>query len=241
MPAKPYQSIPIQDCGEPLVPIPLDRFAAEQPHPYERLGANYAGKSPFCLRKRVLDALIAAQDKLQHIDAQIDAQIRLLIFDAYRPIAVQQFMVDYSFAIAVQAQGLTPETLTPAQKQAIWEQVYQIWALPSDNPHTPPPHSTGAAIDLTLIDKQGQPLEMGGAIDEMSLRSQPHYYLDFPDPRAALYHQRRELLNQIMQSAGFVRHPGEWWHFSLGDQMWALQQRQQDIDPLAIAIYGRVD
>ena len=24
-----------------------------------------------------------------------------------------------------------------------------------------------------------------------------------------------------MRSAGFVRHPNEWWHFSHGDQLWA--------------------
>jgi D-alanyl-D-alanine dipeptidase len=42
-----------------------------------------------------------------------------------------------------------------------------------------------------------------------------------------------------MTSAGFARHSGEWWHFSLGDQMWALHQRQQNIDPDAIARYGR--
>lgn len=237
MPSKPYHSIPIQDCGEPLVPIAPDCFALEQPHPYERLGASYGDQSPFALRQGVLKALLTAQDTLQ----QIDPHLRLQIFDAYRPLAVQQFMVDYSFAIAIQAQGLTPETLTPLQEQAIWEEVYTIWALPSDNPLTPPPHSTGAALDLTLVDGQGQPVDMGGEIDEMSLRSQPNHYRASSDPQAKRYHQNRELLNQVMTAAGFVRHPGEWWHFSLGDQMWAIHQRQQGRDPTAIAIYGRVE
>ena len=38
---KPYQKIPILECGEPLVPIPLEQFAIESPHPYEKLGASY--------------------------------------------------------------------------------------------------------------------------------------------------------------------------------------------------------
>jgi D-alanyl-D-alanine dipeptidase len=235
MATKPYHAIPIQDCGQPLAPIPLDRFAAELPPPYERLGADYGGKSPFYLRQGVLTALITAQEQLQ----QDYPQYRIQIFDAYRPIAVQQFMVDYSFHLALESQGLSRETLTADQESAIWQQVYTIWALPSDNPLTPPPHSTGEAVDMTIVDERGQPLDMGGAIDEMSLRSQPNHYLH--DPQGQTYQQRRDLLNKIMSFAGFVRHPGEWWHFSLGDQMWALHQRQQGIDPFAIAIYGRVD
>jgi D-alanyl-D-alanine dipeptidase len=234
---KPYHAISIQDCGEPLVPIPRDRLSLADPHPYQKLGADYGQASPFYLRKSVLEALITAQDRLE----RLYPHYRLQIFDAFRPVAVQQFMVDYSFAITLQAQELTPATLTAAQEATLWQKVYQIWAVPSDNPLTPPPHSTGAAIDLTIVDGSGQPLAMGGEIDEMSERSQPHYYQSSSDPRASQYQHHRELLNQIMTDADFVRHPGEWWHFSLGDQMWALYQRQRGIHPNAIARYGRVD
>ncbi|MDE5071945.1 MAG: D-alanyl-D-alanine dipeptidase, partial [Trichodesmium sp. St5_bin8] len=33
---KPYQKIKIQECNEPLVPIPLELFAIESPHPYQK-------------------------------------------------------------------------------------------------------------------------------------------------------------------------------------------------------------
>ncbi|GBF79931.1 M15 family metallopeptidase [Aphanothece sacrum] len=226
---KPYQQIPISECGEPLVSIPLEKFAVMSPHPYEKLGANYQGKSPYYLRKRVVNALLQAQTFLQ----QNYPGTNILIFDAYRPVAVQQFMVDYTFASVVKQQGLTPEQLSEAEKQAIWQQVYQIWAVPSENPATPPPHSTGAAVDITLIDETGAIIDMGGQIDEMSERSQPNYYAQSIDVIKQNYHQKRELLKQIMINAGFSRHPGEWWHFSLGDQMWAWETKQ------AIAYYGR--
>jgi len=58
-------------------------------------------------------------------------------------------MVDYTFASVVQAQKLTPSELSEAQQGAIWEQVYQIWAVPSLEDRCPPPHSTGAAVDVT--------------------------------------------------------------------------------------------
>ncbi|MBD2127860.1 D-alanyl-D-alanine dipeptidase [Microcoleus sp. ZQ-A2] len=230
---KPYQKIPIQECGEPLVPIPLEQFAVESPHPYEKLGAPYGDTSPYYLRESVIAALITVQAELQ----QRHADWRIQIFDAYRPVAVQQFMVDHTFAEVVQAQNLDPETLSDDQRDAILQQVYQIWAVPSPNPKTPPPHSTGAAIDLTLVDATGQMIDMGSAIDELSPRSHPDYYANQPDKP---YHEHRQLLRNVMYSAGFRRHPGEWWHFCLGDQMWAWLCNQDNPTVTVTARYGRV-
>ncbi len=58
---KPYQKIPILECGEPLVPIPLEQFAVESPHPYQKVGATYGEASPYLLRQSVLTALVTAQ------------------------------------------------------------------------------------------------------------------------------------------------------------------------------------
>ena len=230
---KPYQKIPILECGEPLVPIPLEEFAVESPHPYEKLGAPYGDASPYHLRESVIAALITAQGELQ----QRHPGWRIQIFDAYRPVAVQQFMVDRTFAEVVQAQKLNPDHLSDAQRNTIWQEVYQIWAVPSPNPMTPPPHSTGAAIDLTLVDATGQTIDMGSAIDELSPRSHPDYYANHSQKP---YHEHRQLLRDVMYSAGFRRHPGEWWHFSLGDQMWAWLCNQDQPTVTVSARYGRV-
>lgn len=230
---KPYQKIPIVDCGEPLVSIPLEQFAVESPHPYEKLGAPYGNTSPYHLRESVIAALIAAQTNLQ----QRRPDWRIQIFDAYRPIAVQQFMVDHTFAEVIQAEKLNPETLSDDQRDAIWQDVYKLWAVPSSNPMTPPPHSTGAAVDLTLVDATGQTIDMGSAIDELSPRSHPDYYANQPEK---LYHEHRQLLRDVMYSAGFRRHPNEWWHFSLGDQMWAWLYHQENPTVTVTARYGGV-
>ena len=230
---KPYQKIPILECGEPLVPIPLEQFAVESPHPYEKLGATYTEASPYSLRQGVLAALVTAQATLQ----QQHPGWCLQIFDAYRPVAVQQFMVDYTFAEVIQAQKLNPATLSDEQRQAIWQDVYKIWAMPSHNPLTPPPHSTGAAVDLTLVDATGHIINMGSAIDELSPRSHPDYYADRLEKP---YHNNRQLLRDVMYAAGFRRHPGEWWHFSLGDQMWAWLCNQESPSATVTARYGRV-
>lgn len=214
---KPYQRVPIAESGESLVEIPLEKFAVESPHPYQLLGAPYQGRSPYYLRQGVLNRLLQAQIYLQ----QTHPQWRIQIFDAYRPIAVQKFMVDYAFSQVLQAEGLTVEQLSPDRQQALWQQVYQIWAIPSTDPKTPPPHSTGAAVDITLVDAAGMTVNMGSPIDEMSARSQPNYFASSSDPVEQQYHIHRQLLRDIMLKAEFTRHPGEWWHFSFGDQMWA--------------------
>ena len=235
---KPYQSIPIQDCGESLLAIPLDYFAVESPHPYEKLGAPYheAGvNSPYYLRQGVIQQLISAQTELNRHYPQWKIQI----FDAYRPVEVQQFMVDYVFADLLQKQGLNADQLSEHQRQDILEQVYQFWAVPNLNPATPPPHSTGAAIDVTLVNEMGTVVNMGSPIDECSPRSYPDHFANSTDLQEQHYHQNRLILSEVMKQAGFQQHPNEWWHFSLGDQLWAWLENQENKGN-QIARYGRI-
>jgi len=228
---RPYHQIPIIECGEPLVKIPLELFAVESPHPYEKLGAPYGEHSPYFLRESLIDSLIEAQNHLQLIHPSWQIQI----FDAYRPVAVQQFMVDYSFAQALGERRLIEAELSPTKRQEIWEAVYQIWAVPSLDEKTPPPHSTGAAVDVTLVDDNGRVVDMGSPIDEMSERSLPDYFANNSELEAQQYHAHRQLLHKVMLKAGFQRNPREWWHFSLGDQMYCWLNNQ-----LTPARYGRV-
>ncbi|WP_375493664.1 M15 family metallopeptidase [uncultured Nostoc sp.] len=233
---RPYHQIPIFECGEPLIKIPLELFAVESTHPYEKLGAPYGDRSPYYLRQSVIENLLQAQNYLNILHPNWHIQI----FDAYRPIAVQQFMVDYSFAQAVQDRGLTEVELLPNQRQEIWEAVYEIWAVPSLDEKTPPPHSTGGAVDVTLVDDAGQIINMGSPIDEMSERSHPDYYANSDDSEAQKYHAYRQLLRDVMLKAGFQRNPREWWHFSVGDQMWAWLNNQSNPGNPVAARYGRL-
>jgi zinc D-Ala-D-Ala dipeptidase len=233
---KPYRQVPIQECGEPLVAIPLELFAIETPHPYIKCGADYDGKSPYYLRQGVLDRVIRAQASLQ----QIHPGWQIQIFDAYRPVEVQQYMVDYTFNQTARDRQLDLANLSEAQQQEIWADVYQIWAIPSSDLATPPPHSTGAAIDITLVDEAGGLVDMGSSIDEMSDRSLPEYFANALDPSEIQYHQNRQLLDRIMTDSGTIRHPSEWWHFSYGDQLWAWLKHQADPQHPLIADYGRI-
>ena len=233
---KPYHQIPIKDCGEPLIPIPLDDFSIELPHPYVKLGAEYGDKSPYCLRQGVVQALLEAQFILE----KRYPHWKIRIYDAYRPVGVQQYMVNYTFNSLVKSLELHEEQLSAQQRQDLWNRVYRLWAAPSLDRKMPPPHSTGGAVDVTIINEQGTMLDMGGDIDELSERSHPDYYLSDQDGDNQQYHFNRQLLHRVMTNAGFCQHPGEWWHFSLGDQMWAWQHNLSNPHSKAIARYGRV-
>lgn len=237
--ARPWQSVPINDCGEPLEVIPAAEFVYTEPHPYRAIGAPYdPGVTPFSLRAGVLQALRTAQQQLQK---EQPGGWRIKVFDAYRPVTVQQFMVDYTFTELAAREGLEPGTLAPEQRRVLLERVYQFWAPPSLDPADAPPHSTGAAIDVTLVDTGGRDVDFGSPVDEVSVRSYPDRFARATTAPERAFHQHRQLLRRCMLVAGFAAHPREWWHFSLGDRLWAWQQHQLDPNVKAIARYGRAD
>ena len=223
---RPWSSIPIEDCGEPLQALPPALLRME-PHPYMALGAPYgASGTPFKLRLGVVQRLLDAQQQL----VEHDPSLRLSIFDAWRPIAVQAFMVDHSIAELCRERGV--EVRSGDAFDQVVADVGRFWAAPSRDPMTPPPHSTGAAVDLTLSSSDGTPLAMGGEIDAIGAVSEPQHYAGREDSEARRWHQRRQLLAEVMGAAGFAQHPNEWWHYSFGDQLWAWRKGA------AVAVYA---
>lgn len=233
---KPYHQVPIRECNEPLIAIPLNNFSVELPHPYVKLGAEYGNKSPYCLRKGVVQALLEAQFLLE----KRFPDWKIKIYDAYRPVGVQQFMVNHTYNSLLKELNLREQQLSAQKRQDLWGQVYSIWAAPSLDQKMPPPHSTGAAVDVTIANERDENLNMGGEIDELHPRSGPDYYISDQDGDNQQYQFNRQLLNRVMTNAGFCRHSGEWWHFSLGDQMWAWTNNQNNPEEQVFARYGRV-
>ncbi len=73
-------------------------------------------------------------------------------------------------------------------------------------------HSRGVAIDLTLAEADGTPLDLGTGFDEMTPRS--HHGRTDIDPAAQ---RHRLLLIGIMGAAGWQPYAHEWWHYQLPD------------------------
>ena len=239
MDRRPWNVVPIADCGEPLLVLPPGLLRL-QPHPYQSLGAPYGpGLGPFQLRRSVVERLLRAQQLLQ----RAAPHLCLAIFDGWRPLGVQAFMVEHAFEQTCRQRGLDPLGHGPRQA-AVQAEVGRFWAPPNPDPAAPPPHSTGAAVDLSLADRlTGQAIAMGSAIDTIGAVSEPDHFAEeakrCADPQRRQqcldWHQNRALLRQSLLAAGFSQHPHEWWHFSWGDQLWAWR------GSLPVARYGRVD
>lgn len=83
-------------------------------------------------------------------------------------------------------------------------------------------HQTGGAIDITLCDEKGQDLDMGTKISE-------HNNLTRTNNKSLSVeqHKNRALLLSSLEKQGFKNYPGEWWHFSYGDRLWAAYSKQK--------------
>ena len=229
---RPWNDCKIVECGEALASIPKEIICLE-PHPYVALGAPYGDfESPWRLRKSVIKKLLKVQEELE----KENFNLRLGVFDAWRPLSVQLFMINHAIKEECLKRGVIPHNDNDEYK-GVLDEVSTFWAPPSSNLLNPPPHSTGGAIDLTLVSFNGKQLDMGGQIDEIGSRSYPDYYeeisLKNKHSSEYLWNSRRKLLNEKMTKFGFIQHPNEWWHFSYGDQLWAWKTNSDN------AIYGR--
>ncbi|HVP78449.1 MAG TPA: M15 family metallopeptidase [Thermodesulfobacteriota bacterium] len=106
-----------------------------------------------------------------------------------------------------------------------------FWAILPDeryvaNPKNGSRHNRASAVDLTLVDSQGKELQMPTGFDDFSPRAD-HHYQDLP-ARAI---ENRELLKSLMEKAGFISLPEEWWHYDDGNWMQfdILDVRFQDL------------
>lgn len=104
---------------------------------------------------------------------------------------------------------------------------------PPDVP-TPPGHSTGGAVDLTVVGPDGEELDMVSPYE--GDRDVRRHVAATYDPKISDQARRnRDLLIRVMSEAGFTNYAGEWWHWSYGDSCWAWRLG------VSTAIYGMVE
>lgn len=107
--------------------------------------------------------------------------LRLLVFDAFRPAEAQWVLWNHS---------PDPDFLA--------------------DPRRGSPHSMGAAVDLTLLDGDGRPLDMGTPFDAFTPLS--HHGTTTISAEAQ---RNRALLLGLMTAAGWDFYRNEWWHYQL--------------------------
>lgn len=161
------------------------------------------------------------RDRLNRVEASLrrrsteSAQYALLVFDGYRPAAVQHDLFAEYLRRLQATSGVTHD------QAAAWARTFV------SQPDGVYPHGTGGAVDLTLT-INGAEAWMGTGFDDFEEKSRRDWYVNHPPTtatdRAALSH--RTLLFEEMRAAGFVGLESEWWHFEYGTDRWAQAARQ---------------
>ncbi|MBU6445266.1 MAG: peptidase M15D vanX D-ala-D-ala dipeptidase [Alphaproteobacteria bacterium] len=213
-----YRQLPIATATpEPLTEI-ATRGIAGANYYHVRRNPPYWRRIEGAVSSLYLRASVA--EKLAAINARTASQgLELFVFDAWRPRAVQAYFHDVWMPAELQRRdpALSGAALTAA--------VERYWAAPTNDPASPAPHATGAAVDLSLRWKDGTQLWMGSIFDDVTTLAHRDRF-EQATPGVPSYSDEeacanRRLLHWLMCEEGFAGHPDEWWHFSFGDQLWA--------------------
>ena len=133
-----------------------------------------------------------ALKKCQQRLKELRPELSLIVYDAARPMSVQQKMWD-----VVKGTSKNIYVSNPANGGGL--------------------HNYGFAVDITICDAHGDSIPMGTKIDYMGRAAQPEFEDEMVRKgiisREAV--ANRKLLRDVMAVGGFKVLKTEWWHFNL--------------------------
>lgn len=137
------------------------------------------------LQNDAVDKLLNAQKNLK----KIYPKYSLIVYDAARPQSIQMLM---------------------------WEKVKNTpLKRYVSSPSRISMHTYGMAIDVSILDSNSVPLDMGTEVDHLGKEAEPKNEKEFLMSGVLTLDQisNRELLRKVMKDAGFKGISNEWWHF----------------------------
>jgi D-alanyl-D-alanine dipeptidase len=150
------------------------------------VGSNVYGKFDRAfLRKPAAEKLRAAAKSL----ADLQPGWKILVWDALRPRSVQRLFWARVVGTAQQPYVADPE------KGSV--------------------HNFGFALDVTLLDDSGAPVDMGTGYDDFTKLAEPQREGELLKAGKLTQAQvdNRKILRRVMTGAGFIQQPNEWWHY----------------------------
>lgn len=119
---------------------------------------------------------------------------RLLVYDAARPNSAQYDLWNALDHLKIPARSKTQYVADPK--------------IGSN-------HNFGCAIDLTVVDENGKPLDMGTKFDFFGPLAYPRSEQEMlqKGKLTARQVENRQLLRKVMTQVGFKVNTTEWWHF----------------------------
>lgn len=196
-PVTELRTIKIVDNGEPLVDFLqyCPELMLDQPR------MNY--KRETLVRKSVAEMLCKAAKSLPK-------GYRLGMIEGWRGPHIQRRMYMMTWNMMKEK---NPEWSETKLKRV----VNQFTAPP--NKVVPPPHSTGGAVDVNLLNEDGQRLDHSSPYHPHDPKG---FFFDAPG-LSDVARRNRDILAEAMLAGGLTNYPSEYWHWSYGDQGWAYR------------------
>jgi|SRR3989344_5760346 len=179
-------AIPIQENNEPLVDL---QKVSSLFVDLSRENVQKTSPSISFVRKSVANMLVEVQRKLP-------SGYRLMIKEGQRDIETQKKIFnEYKDFLKKEFPNLSEEEL------------YKKVSAYVAPPEIVPPHSTGGAVDLTLMTSDGKEIDMG---TKFNADPEESGFLNYTNaPVFDEIKKRREVLKNAMESVGFVNYPTE--------------------------------
>jgi zinc D-Ala-D-Ala dipeptidase len=198
------QKIPIIENHEPMVDLRQYDFIHIGPSPEVANNQDY-----YWVRQSVADKLKIASQNLPK-------GYQLCLYEGHRSLALQSYLFQSYHAKIKQR-------YPDLGKKELFKKTTQLISPITNYDNTPniPPHSTGAAIDVYLLNDKGELIDMGihpkdwqqDITGEISITQSQHISKEAQT--------NRNIMSKALESAGFVNYPFEYWHWSYGDKYWA--------------------
>lgn len=210
-------SVPIKEINEPMVDLKDQSTILFGPSPEIPNNKDYTK-----IRKTVYEKLTLAQKLLP-------SNLKFCIYEGYRSLNLQEKLFNDRYQLL---KNICPEW---SYEQLFQETIRLISPLTNlDGSHNIPPHSTGGAIDIYLINKNGEAIDMG--IHPKDWMKDVDGSLSQTDSSkvSKTAQKNRSIMSNALQSVGFVNYTAEYWHWSYGDRYWAYHSKE------SFALYNTV-
>lgn len=192
----------IEENDEKLVSLSKNGFLVDSQY----YNQGVAGSCKDCYAR---ESVIA---KLKDAQTFLPKGLKFKVYDAYRPICVQQRLWDfYRKDVIHKNPGLSDEEIDLKTSFFVSKPSYDV--------NNPSLHNTGGAIDLTVVTDNGYALNMGTLFDDFTDRAWTNHFEVYTDNHEV--RENRRILYNAMVQAGFTNLPSEWWHYDYGTKFWS--------------------
>lgn len=209
---KSYFKIPVKESGEELVDVEKIINEKNLNAVFNNVLTATGQKRLFLLRKSLVPKLLSAMRDLE------EYKMTMRFEYLYRRLEDQKASFERSVITFLQKY---PEL----DKESILEIAgVFVAAAPATAGHL-----SGASMDITLVDADLKPVDMGVPY----IHPGPESTTFYPDI-SSIAKKNRKILFDVMEKNGFSNYPYEYWHFSMGDKISARIKADK------FAIYGPV-